>query len=67
MDMYAESGVEHAWIVDPEARTVEVYRNCDGLWLRVATAAAADEARLAPFPELELHLGDWWVPASEAI
>jgi Uma2 family endonuclease len=37
MAISAREGVRHAWLVDPIARTLEVYRLQATDWLRVAT------------------------------
>lgn len=65
MPAYARHGVEHLWLVDPIAHTVEVYRRQDPTWVVVATHAADEVARIPPFEELELALTPWWLPEDE--
>lgn len=48
---YAAAGVGHMWILDPEAKTVEVYETRQGLPVLVATAVGPVTAMLPPFSE----------------
>lgn len=61
MDVYARESVRHAWLVDPIARTLEVYRLEGRSWLRVAVHKDDDEARLEPFDAIVLALGALWL------
>jgi len=62
MPIYAREGVRHAWLVDPLARTVEVYRLEAGAWV-VAGAHGGDVSlRAEPFDALVLEVGRWWMP-----
>ena len=60
MPAYAREGVGHAWLVDPIARTLEVYRNLEGKWLQVATHADDEKVRAEPFDALEIDLAALW-------
>lgn len=57
---YAREGVGHAWLVNPLARTLEVYRRSSELWLLVATHADAQRPRAEPFEAIELDLPSLW-------
>lgn len=57
---YAREGVSHAWLVDPLARTLEVFKLAGGLWTLVATHAGAASIRAEPFDALELDLTLLW-------
>lgn len=59
LPMYEAARVEHAWIVDPIVRTVEVYALKGGNYQLVATARGADPVVLPPFEAL-MPLGTWW-------
>jgi Uma2 family endonuclease len=59
--MYASTGVAHVWLIDPEARTVEVFESVASRPTLVATARDADVVRLPPF-DVELSLETWWKP-----
>src|SRR5262245_9089971 len=62
MPIYAREGVRHAWLVDPLARTLEVYRLEAGGWV-VAVAHGGDVSeRVEPFAALALEIGRWWMP-----
>lgn len=57
---YAREGVSHAWLVDPLARTLEVYRLAGGHWTLLATHAGSEAVRAEPFDALELDLTLLW-------
>jgi Uma2 family endonuclease len=65
MSIYAREGVRHAWLVDPLARTLEVYRLESAGWLRVGIWREDALVRAEPFDAVELELGVLWtrVPA----
>lgn len=60
LPQYTAAGVGHVWILDPEARTVEVYETWGGRPALVATASDADTVVLPPF-DLSLDLGALWL------
>ena len=50
---YADAGVGQFWVVDPDHRTIDVYRNVDGGWEPVAHLdAATPTAEVAVAPEV---------------
>jgi Uma2 family endonuclease len=60
--IYAREQVTHFWILDPDARTLEVER-LDGETYRVVLTASDDEkVRAEPFEALELDLALLWTP-----
>lgn len=60
LPIYAREGVGHLWLVDPEARSVEVFV-LDGAGYRCAAVHGEDEhVRLAPFEAIELELKALW-------
>lgn len=61
MRIYAASGVPHVWIVDPAARTLDVFRLESGKWLLLDTYGEDDRVRAEPFQEIEIELGRFWV------
>ncbi len=61
MPAYAASDVAFAWIIDPGARTLEVFVLIDGSWRIEATYAQSDRARAVPFDAIELDLGALWI------
>ena len=60
MDVYARERVRHAWIVDPLAKLLEVFRLEGDKWLHVATFWGDAKARAEPFEALELELESLW-------
>jgi len=63
LGLYARAGVAHAWLVDPDARTLEVLQREDGgRWLILSTHAGHEVVRAIPFEAIELALTDLWVP-----
>ena len=63
LPIYAAASVGHAWIVDPEARTLEVYETRQGQPVLVATAVGEVRLALPPFPH-EVEVGGLWKPAA---
>jgi len=61
MRIYARERVAHLWLVDPLARTLEVYRLEDGRWVVVSTHGGTGAVRAEPFDAVELHLARWWL------
>jgi Uma2 family endonuclease len=60
---YAREGVRHAWLVDPAARTLEIFRLEDGRWVLTAVRSDTDLVRPEPFEAAEFDLASWWPPA----
>lgn len=58
---YASHAVEFAWLVDPVARSVEVYACYDGKWLIESTHENQDVIRAVPFEAIELELARLWI------
>ena len=57
---YAHEGIPFTWLVDPVARTLEVYRLEAGRWVLVGAHAGAEVVRAEPFAEVELGLSALW-------
>jgi Uma2 family endonuclease len=55
---YQRAGVGHYWVLDPEARTLTVYRWGVEGYLLVQTAAGAERIHAEPFAEVEFSLDD---------
>lgn len=60
LSVYARERVNHAWLVDPIARTIEILRLENDLWTIVATAADLAIIRAQPFEAIELDLSLLW-------
>lgn len=59
---YAASGIDHAWLVDPLARGLEVYRLQNGHYLLLATHQGDAKVHAEPFDAVEIDLGALWLP-----
>lgn len=60
MPLYAQYGVEHAWLVDPIAKTLEVFRLENERWMLLKGFANDDRVRAEPFDAIEIELGILW-------
>jgi Uma2 family endonuclease len=60
LPIYARQGVPHAWLVDPDARTLEVYANQEGRWLLLETLSDTAGVRQPPFDATEFPLSSLW-------
>src|SRR5881409_673308 len=59
--LYARHGIRHYWVVDPDARLLEVYELESAAYRLVVTHEGGARMRTALFPELEIDLGRVWV------
>ena len=57
---YGTAGVAHAWLVDPIAKTLEVYRRQADAWVVAATHGGAEVVRPEPFDAIEIDLRRRW-------
>ena len=62
LPLYGAHGVQHAWLVDPLARTLEVYQRREGAWVVLGSYEGAATVRAAPFEAIALELADLWTP-----
>jgi Uma2 family endonuclease len=64
MDIYAREQVRHLWLVDPLARTLEIFAlDGDRHWVRIETHGDPREpVRAVPFDAVALDLTRWWLP-----
>jgi Uma2 family endonuclease len=60
--IYAEHGVAHYWIVDPEARTLEAFALEEGRWVDAGSFDENSLARVPPFALIELPVGRLFLP-----
>jgi Uma2 family endonuclease len=61
LPIYANSGVQNAWLIDPVQRSLEVYRNEGKRWTLIATHADQEEVRAEPFDAVALELKLLWI------
>lgn len=60
MPIYARFGVAHAWLVDPDARTLEAFALEAGGWAPFGVFRGTRTVSLPPFVETPLDLGRLW-------
>ena len=60
MPLYGQEGVRNAWLVDPDERTLEVYRLIDARWSLLATYSDDERVRAERFDAIELDLSILW-------
>jgi Uma2 family endonuclease len=60
LPIYAREGVRHAWLLDPLARTLEVFRLEGGFWLLVTAVSGDKGVRAEPFDAIGLELAALW-------
>ena len=61
MPLYARYGVSHLWLIDPLAKTLDVFRLEAGRWVVLSLFAEADKVRAEPFEEVEIDLNSLWI------
>jgi Uma2 family endonuclease len=59
--IYALHGLKHLWLIDPQAKTLEVLRLETGRWVILGVFAEDDKARAEPFQEIEIDLSHLWL------
>lgn len=60
--IYAREHVSHVWLVDPDLRTLEVFRLQGSHYLLVDTFEDDEKVHAEPFDAIELELGALWLP-----
>ncbi|WNG37119.1 Uma2 family endonuclease [Archangium violaceum] len=66
LPLYHREGVRHVWLIEPAARTLEIYRRQARDWLRVARHSGDGEVLAEPFDAISLTLGSLWWPRAGA-
>ena len=62
LPLYFRERVSHVWLVEPLARTLEVFRRAPEGWLLVVTHGEDETVRAEPFDAVPLELGRLWLP-----
>jgi len=60
MPIYAMHGVAYFWLIDPLAKTLDVFRLETGKWVVVGLYVEDARIRAEPFVEIEINLSDLW-------
>ncbi len=58
--LYADHGVQHLWLVDPDARTLEAFALDAGRWVLAASVAGEGPVSWPPFEALSFDLRALW-------
>jgi len=61
MAVYVDSKVNFYWIVDPKARSLEVFERDNDKWVLTSVGADDDVIRFAPFEDVEIDLQYLWL------
>jgi Uma2 family endonuclease len=61
MEAYAGEAIPHLWLVDPLAKTLEVYRLEADRWIAGGNYAGNDCVHVEPFDAVGLNLQRWWL------
>jgi Uma2 family endonuclease len=60
LNSYARHGVQHYWLVDPAAKTLEALELAEGAYHLVVGVAGDDDFHPGLFPELTIPLRELW-------
>jgi Uma2 family endonuclease len=60
MPIYAQHEIPYLWLIDPAAKTLDVFRLATGQWILSGTYVEDDKVRAEPFREIEIELGNLW-------
>ncbi len=58
--VYARAGIDHMWLVDPEAKSLEAFELRDGNWVLLDSIFDDVPVSLPPFEAVSFNLGDLW-------
>jgi hypothetical protein len=53
--------VAYLWMIDPVAKTLEVFERKGEQWAVALTAGGDERVRAIPFDAVELDLARWWL------
>lgn len=62
LPVYARHEVQHAWLVDPVERMIEVFRLASANWIFVGVYGGDEPARIEPFDAIEFPIATLWLP-----
>ncbi len=60
MPLYAQWGVKHIWLVDPDVRVLEAFELVGGRWTLLKSLQKEDEVKVPPFDAVPFGLGVLW-------
>lgn len=60
LPLYAQHGVAHCWLVDPDLKTLEIFENRDGKWLLLTVLSNEASVSQPPFDAIAFDLASLW-------
>ncbi|MGH8524967.1 MAG: Uma2 family endonuclease, partial [Gammaproteobacteria bacterium] len=60
LGIYATHGIAHAWLIDLDAKTLEVFSLQEGHWRLELALKESDEVRAPPFDAIAFSLAALW-------
>ena len=60
LPIYAREGVEHAWLIKPQTRTLEAFRRAESGWTLLSTYGGDESVRAEPFEAVAIELPELW-------
>lgn len=60
LPLYAQKGVAHCWMVDPDLKTLEVFHNQGGRWVLPAVLENDNAVSQPPFDAISFSLASLW-------
>lgn len=60
MPLYAHYGVKYIWLVDPDLKTLEAYKNVNGQWVLLTTLDNDKDVSVEPFDAISFSLSALW-------
>ena len=61
-EIYAQEGVSHLWLVDPDEQSLEAFELRDAEWSMVDRLYQDAQVSLPPFEAIKFNLGNLWIP-----
>jgi Uma2 family endonuclease len=60
LPIYAREGVGHAWLINPQTKTLEVFRRAENGWVLLSTHGGNEAVRAEPFEAVAIELAELW-------
>ena len=60
MPIYAEKEIKHCWIIDPLAKTLEIFENDHFQWKLIGTYSENDNVKVEPFTDVVFTINEIW-------
>lgn len=62
LPLYARARASHAWLINPQTNTLEVFRLEGARWVLASTFSGEALVRTEPFDAIEFDLSALWIP-----